>query len=354
MEELQPANSRKRKIENAPARRAKRINGETYIQNNETKIWSGTEWHCVHNQRKERCAACGGSELCSHNRIKYVCKLCGGSDVCSHGRLKSSCRDCNGSTFCLHNKRKTRCVACCGSQVCSHNKQKAECRQCGGSAFCEHGTRKSHCKSCCGSLICKHDRPKPHCYICSPDSKRFCTHCKHARVTNPHFEGHCFACYCQLNPDKKLPRRFMLKENHVHDYLREQFPDVNLVHGQATQCDEFKRRPDWVIDCFKYVVVIECDEDCHRSYDTQCETKRMMEILLDFNKRPVVFIRFNPDRFEGDSCFSFDEKNKLVVNDTWHTRKIDLKNAIQKHLDTAPQKECTVEFLFYAETAQKS
>lgn len=313
MSESQTVFVRKRKIETAP-KKAERIKGEKYILNNEVRIWTGEIWRC------------------QHDRFKYNCRLCQGSGICSHGTRKGRCRVCKGSGFCSHGNRKPVCRQCQGSSICSHNKEKYQCRQCHGSSYCQHDTLKHRCR------------------ICSPDSKVFCIHCKYTIASNPLYGGNCFRCYCQINPDKPIPTRFMLKENHIHDYLREQFPGVNLVHGKTTQCNEFKRRPDWIIDCFRYVVVIECDEHGHKSYS--CENKRMMQILSDFDNRPVVFIRFNPDKYNGDSCFTFDENNKLVVNDTWHIRKIDLKHTIQRHLDTAPEKECTIDYLFYNSHAE--
>jgi hypothetical protein len=43
------------------------------------------------------------------------------------------------------------------------------------------------------------------------------------------------------------------------------------------------------------VVVVEVDEHQHVDYD--CERRRVMEISKDLDHRPLIVIRFNPDRY---------------------------------------------------------
>lgn len=84
-------------------------------------------------------------------------------------------------------------------------------------------------------------------------------------------------------------------------------------------------------------------------FNVKCENKRMVEIYKDLKYKPVVFIRMNPDIFEGTSCFVFDEKNKISCTSAWETRKIILRDTIQKHLDNVPTKSITSEYLFYSQ-----
>ena len=58
-----------------------------------------------------------------------------------------------------------------------------------------------------------------------------------------------------------------------------------------------KTCPDAYLDLLTHIIIIECDENQHKGYEDICENKRTMEISNDFNFRPIVFIRFNPDSY---------------------------------------------------------
>lgn len=345
-----------------PLRNKDRITGEKYEFKGEVRIWSGKYLFCAHGKRKKVCFDCKGSATCEHGRQRQFCRDCGGSAFCEHRRQRRSCRECNGSAFCEHGRRRSVCKPCNGGSICEHGRERRFCKDCGGPAFCEHrrlrstckpcngsqicehGRRRQLCSDCGGSALCEHRRVRSRCYICSPDSRYVCRHCKHSQVNNK-YDGLCFACFCVLHPDLEIPRRFMMKENYIHDYLRAEFPDLNLIHNKPVVCGESKRRPDWLIDVFTHCIIIECDEDKHIGYE--CENKRMMELFKDLGSRSVVFIRFNPDKFQGDSCFAFDNASKISTTRAWETRKLVLKDTIKKHLDSKPLKELTVECLFY-------
>ena len=65
-------------------------------------------------------------------------------------------------------------------------------------------------------------------------------------------------------------------------------------------------------------MIIECDENAHKYADEICENKRTMQIFEDLAKRPIVIIRFNPDKYKKDDkvirgCFKFDDKNNIEL-----------------------------------------
>ncbi len=51
------------------------------------------------------------------------------------------------------------------------------------------------------------------------------------------------------------------------------------------------------LDLGYQVVIVEIDENQNIDYDCSCENKSLMELSLDVNHRPIVFIRFNPDEY---------------------------------------------------------
>ena len=57
-----------------------------------------------------------------------------------------------------------------------------------------------------------------------------------------------------------------------------------------------KRRPDIYFDLPTHAVVVEVDENQHIKYDDKCECARINEIVNGIGGRPVIFIRYNPDK----------------------------------------------------------
>ena len=86
------------------------------------------------------------------------------------------------------------------------------------------------------------------------------------------------------------------------------------------------------------------------------KNKRNMELFQDFNNRPIVFIRFNPDSYVNNqgnkvlSSFKYHKKLDIPVirnKKEWKSRLNMLKEIINKNLITIPEKEVTIEYLFY-------
>jgi len=124
-------------------------------------------------------------------------------------------------------------------------------------------------------------------------SKR-CKECNDTQISNKKYKGYCLRCFMFNFPDEKVSRNYKVKENHMSDFIKEQFKDQVITFDKQTGgCS--KRRQDVYIDKFTHVIIVECDENQHK--DTSCENKRTMELFQDFGNRPIVFIRFNPDNY---------------------------------------------------------
>lgn len=117
-----------------------------------------------------------------------------------------------------------------------------------------------------------------------------------------------------------------------------------------------QRRPDLFLDCGTHSLIIEIDEDQHSEY--KCEDKRVMQIFTDLGSRPLVVLRFNPDKYtnaEGQrvpGLFSFGSDNLIVVDDLaqLNQRVYRLSHRITHHVENVPLKELTVERLYYDES----
>jgi hypothetical protein len=73
----------------------------------------------------------------------------------------------------------------------------------------------------------------------------------------------------------------------------------NPIHDKPVGGECGKYRPDFLYDATTHFVVVEVDEDQHRSYDPECERIRMINIVEAVGMR-CVFVRYNPDTFKID------------------------------------------------------
>jgi len=310
---------------------------------------------CKHDTRKNDCPECNPKLLCEHKKRKYDCPKCNPKILCNHNKLKGNCPECNPKLFCEHNIQKRSCPECNPKLLCEHNKYKRNCPECSPQNFCEHGSRKDNCPECNPKLLCKHGSRKGDCHICSP--KKFCIHCKHIRGTKRYVESLdkkvrcCTRCFYNFYPNDEIPRRYKKKQHYFNEKLIEEFGVNFFQYDKKIKCGCSGRMPDWFIDCYKYSIIIELDEEQHKY--TSCDDKRMMELFTDLGNRPLVLIRINPDKYEGRTkkrkgCFDFDEKNTLICDEKKFNKRFNiLVEMIKYFIDNEPEKEITMEKLFF-------
>ena len=314
--------------------------------------WTGKILKCIHDRQRCRCKDCNGASICIHRKIKISCKECKGNQICIHDKIKHQCRECRGSQICIHDKRKTRCKQCKGASICKHDKEKSRCKQCKGASICKHDREKSTCKECKGNQICMHDKRKTRCSSCAVNRKNFCKVCDSVYVKNCAYYPLCCRCYCLSHPDEKIPRRYKLKQHYIYDKIKEIY-ESGFEYDKTISGGCSSRRPDFLFDRLTHSVIVEIDEEQHIGYS--CENKRTMSIFEDLGNRPLVIIRFNPDNYrtekeEVSGCFTFDEKNSIVVNSyQFEYRMKLLLNSINHHINSIPDREITEIKLFFNE-----
>ncbi len=127
-----------------------------------------------------------------------------------------------------------------------------------------------------------------------------CTSCNLFRVEK---RTKYFCSYC--NPNKSV--RFKTKELVIKSLLESN--NIKFVHDkQITNDCCLKYRPDFLIDCNTYYIVLEVDEDAHSQYDKECEIIRMNNIITSVGL-PTKFIRYNPDKKK----ISKKQKEELLI-----------------------------------------
>jgi hypothetical protein len=168
------------------------------------------------------------------------------------------------------------------------------------------------------------------------------------------YDGYCLRCYIHKFPDQQISRNFKVKERYMTDFIKETFSTYQITFDKTVGgCSQ--RRPDVYIDLLTHVIIIECDENQHKNYDTTCEIARVNELFTDFADRSIIFIRFNPDAYTIDnkkipSSFKYLKKfgvPSINNKEEWNTRLQNLKESIEKHITNIPTEQTTFEYLFY-------
>jgi hypothetical protein len=177
-------------------------------------------------------------------------------------------------------------------------------------------------------------------------------------VTNKEkYRGHCSFCFINLYPNEPIVRHYRTKERHINDFIKENFLQQKVLYDKQIVGGCSKKRPDIFIECLTHSIIVEIDENQHDIYDTTCENKRAMELFQDLGNRPVVFIRFNPDKYTINnkiipSCFEAHKKNGVLYvknKEDWDKRLSSLKSKIEYHIENIPTKEVTIDKLYYDE-----
>jgi hypothetical protein len=138
----------------------------------------------------------------------------------------------------------------------------------------------------------------------------------------------------------------MMKENYMRTALRDALPNITMVFNKQVDGGCSGRRPDVRIECLTHSIIIECDEHRHSGYS--CENKRIMQLFVDCGRRPIVVLRFNPDRNDASpGCFVSTTRGYRVLKPEWERRTAHLVERVEHHLTIVPCATVSSEQLFY-------
>lgn len=118
--------------------------------------------------------------------------------------------------------------------------------------------------------------------------------------------------YCMECGQYRIKKLYKFKEHYIKDFLVTN--NIQFVHNRCISPKGSKFRPDFIIRTKLGYLIIEVDEHQHlKRYSLEKEISRMRTIYadaqLDDSKTQVIFIRYNPDKY--DSAHQFDTKSKL-------------------------------------------
>lgn len=97
---------------------------------------------------------------------------------------------------------------------------------------------------------------------------------------------------------RKVKTRIRAQEEEVRLLLHTNgfIPSLENVTGPCNS--ESPRRADFVFGAHEsaYTIVLEVDENYHRSYTPECETVRLQQLKEQYRNKPVFFVRYHPGR----------------------------------------------------------
>ena len=162
-----------------------------------------------------------------------------------------------------------------------------------------------------------------------------CTSCELPNFINDK-EGLCNDCrdfkIMKTNKKKENIMKNFLNDNDVEFKSNDKIPDGSC----------FRYRPDFLIDNGDHIIVLENDENQHKTYACECEISRMINIFNDQGGMPLTIIRFNPDSYK-------DQFGKTIrANNSRFKELLCVINALKLHPPYKTHgKIFTVCYLFY-------
>jgi len=248
----------------------------------------------------------------------------------------------------------THCASCKTPGMTNVNSKKCFCGKSSGPTFNYPGEKKAtHCASCkeegmvdviTPKCLCGKSRPSfnypnkskaTYCSLCKlegminvkdPQCKGQDGLCQTS--VNKKYRGYCAFCFSHMFPDDPLTKqiRVKTKEIAVRDFINEHFE--GFMHDkplETNHCDcSVRRRPDHRKLINNTLLVIETDENQHKSYSEMDEETRYNDLFMAFAGR-WIYIRFNPDKYNG--------KNGKIKDPPLKSRLTVLKNEIDKQIE---------------------
>jgi len=153
---------------------------------------------------------------------------------------------------------------------------------------------------------------------------------------NIKYKGYCTRCFQHFFPTDPLTFqiRSKTKEIAVRDFINANFDgwqhDKSMYTGHC-KCN-IRRRIDHRVLIGNTLLVIETDENQHKSYDDMNEEIRYDDLFMAHSGK-WIYIRFNPDKYKS--------KNGKNKNPEIATRLIELKKEIEKQIKRIENEENT-------------
>lgn len=162
--------------------------------------------------------------------------------------------------------------------------------------------------------------------------ERLCVRCDRLDVVNN--DGICVN-FCMKDDEYNIyKKRLKRKEKRVYDIVQEKcgvFDYCNQTIVSRCYKDDLDK-PDCGYDCKTHDLYIECDENQHKDRCPKIEFERMINVYHQLEGKPVIFIRYNPDRFnflsKSKSNLSQRKREEILINWVNFFRTVEPYNGV--------------------------
>ena len=184
---------------------------------------------------------------------------------------------------------------------------------------------------------------------------KICIKCKYYNISNVS-KKLCSYCYNISCPESSNTYNFLYKQRKILDdirfYLESNYKDkliYNLFIDKKILGGKSNYRPDFLLKLSDKNVLIEVDENQHKSYKNVDEDMRMVDILNDLNNQFTYIIRINCDEDLFNQSMFIKNNNKIEINKDIYNKKI---KKIYEMIDFAIEnneyeKKYILKYLFY-------
>lgn len=218
--------------------------------------------------------------------------------------------------MCLHGRQRASCQECVGTQVCRHNKNKSLCKECGFAVVCRYEgctnlARRDPMKKDQDSQFCIRHGGGRRCQGLNNDGCPLNAFVHQKCQAQIWYDGLCTSCFIVAFPDddrtKNAKKQFHAREHGVREHLEKRYSQThpNLKWVMDRRVDGTRRRPDHrplvnLIGIESHDVIVETDESSHWFYlcADEREKEKLVHQHLNGCKRPLIWIRFNPDAYD--------------------------------------------------------
>ena len=158
--------------------------------------------------------------------------------------------------------------------------------------------------------------------------------CPYKMLGNKKYKNYCTRCFLNNFPNDPLTFqiRSKTKEIAVRDFINRHFE--GFQHDKILEtghCDcSIRRRIDHRKLIGNTLLVIETDENQHKSYPQMDEQTRYDDLFMAFSGK-WIYIRFNPDKYIS--------KNGISKNPMISTRLAQLKQEIERQIERIQKEE---------------
>jgi hypothetical protein len=192
-----------------------------------------------------------------------------------------------------------------------------------------------------------------YCYKCSKTFKHMVDvispRCKNEfcdTLVKKKYKGYCTHCFSNLFPNDPLTFQIHSKSKEIiiRDFINANFTD--FIHDKSiftNHCNcTIRRRIDHRKLINNTLLVIETDENQHKSYNQMDEEIRYDDLYMGFSGK-WIYIRFNPD--------SYKSLNGKTTNPQLATRLSELKNEIKYQIERIKNEEnddlLEIKYMYY-------